>query len=92
MVLMLIGLTVAVPQTSLAQQPPGGAGGQTMWCNIQNDTFYNLCQDQEFMKGLTPAQRKAIDQEWERRVPSMTPAEREKYYPAGRRYHKVPPG
>lgn len=84
MILMLVGMSIAVP--SQAQQPPGGATGQTMWCNLQNDMFYNLCTDQEFMKGLTADQKKAIDQEWERRVPSMTPAERAKYYPEGRRY------
>ncbi len=87
MVLLLVGLSIAVPHTSQAQQPPSSVG-TTMWCNIQNNELYNLCRDQDFMKGLTPEQKKAIDAEWERRVPSMTPAERQKYYPAGQRYYQ----
>ncbi len=60
---------------------------QTMWCNIQNGDFYKLCQDQEFIKGLTPEQRRQLDTEWQKRVPSMSPAERQLYYPEGRRYY-----
>lgn len=82
MILMLAALSVAVPQTSLAQ----AAGDKTMWCNVPNEQFYQLCQDKQFMQALTPAQRDAIDKEWQRRVPNMTPAEVQKYYPAGTRY------
>jgi hypothetical protein len=77
---LFAGLTVAVPA--------GAAEEKTMWCNITSGDFYQLCQDEEFMKGLTPEQRKAIDKEWQRRYKEMTPAERELYYPAGRRYYQ----
>ncbi len=80
-VMMLVALSIAIP--SQAQQ---AGGDKTMWCNLPNDQFYQLCQDKEFMQGLTPAQRNAIDKEWQRRVPNMTPAEVQKYYPAGTRY------
>lgn len=60
---------------------------KTMWCNVPNEQLYQLCQDEQFMGKLTPEQRKALDKEWQKRVPSMTPAEVQKYYPAGRRYY-----
>ncbi len=88
-VLMALAMSVQVPMVQAqagAGQPPGGADDKTMWCNITTPDFYELCQNQEFMKGLTPEQKKAIDKEWQRRVPAMTPAERNLYYPAGRRY------
>ncbi len=89
MVFLLVGLSMAVPATSeAAKAKSAGTDAKTMWCNIPNEQFYTLCNDKEFMKGLTPQQKKAIDKEWQRRVPNMTPAEVEKYYPAGQRYYQ----
>ncbi len=93
-----IGIVVAFAvffAVSVGVVLPGTVQGQnlteqqksTMWCNITNGDFYKLCQDQEFIKGLTPEQQKQLDAEWQRRVPNMTPAERQLYYPDGRRYY-----
>ncbi len=78
----MIPATVQAQSQNLTEQQK-----QTMWCNIENGDFYKLCQDQEFIKGLSPEQLKQLDAEWQRRVPNMTPAERELYYPQGRRYY-----
>lgn len=74
--LIALGLTVGV---AVAQE--------NMFCNIPTPDFYKICQDQEFMKNLTPEQKKEVDKEWQRRVPKMTPAERNLYYPEGFRYY-----
>jgi hypothetical protein len=73
----------------LSSMPPAEAEKfqRTMWCNVPNEQLYQLCQDQQFMGSLTADQKKALDKEWQRRVPSMTPADVQKYYPAGRRYY-----
>ena len=60
---------------------------KTMWCDLTNAEFNRLCQNQEFMRGLTPEQKKEIDKEWQRRIPTMTPEEIQMYYPEGRRYY-----
>ncbi len=86
MVMVLLALSVAVPSQA-AQKAAGGADDKTMWCNLPNEQFYQLCMDKQFWAGLTPAQKKAVDKEWQRRVPNMSPAEKEKYYPEGRRYY-----
>lgn len=85
---LLMGLSLITPGTLQAQgKDLTDQQKQTMWCNIENGEFYKLCQDQDFIKGLTPEQRKQLDTEWQRRVPTMTPAERQLYYPSGRRYY-----
>jgi hypothetical protein len=87
MMFLLIGLSIMTPGTINAQGKASTDEQKTMWCNIQSGDFYALCQDKDFIKGLTPEQRKQLDTEWQRRAPTMTPAERELYYPAGRRYY-----
>ena len=60
---------------------------KTMWCTMTNAEFHKLCQNREFMEGLTPEQKKEIDKEWQRRIPTMTPDEIKMYYPEGTRYY-----
>lgn len=57
------------------------------YSSMSNQEFYQMCQNQGFMQGLTPEQRREIDQEWQRRIPYMTRSEVQKYYPEGRRYY-----
>jgi hypothetical protein len=64
------------------------SGAQDMFCNMGNAEFYKYCQDQQFMKGLTPEQKQEIDREWQKRVPTLTPEEKNLYYPLGRRYYQ----
>jgi hypothetical protein len=57
------------------------------FATMSNEEFAKLCQDQQFMSGLTAEQRREIDREWQRRIPYMTPEERRMYYPYGMRYY-----
>ncbi len=57
------------------------------YSTMSNEEFYRMCQNQQFMQGLTPEQRREIDREWQRRIPYMTPEERRQMYPYGMRYY-----
>ncbi len=84
---MAVGLGVTFPATVQAQAQSATQGQKTMFCNTDNAELYKLCQDENFRNGLTPAQKKELDTEWQKRVPYMSPAERQLYYPEGRRYY-----
>jgi hypothetical protein len=66
---------------------PMGQAGTKDYVTMSHEDFNKLCQNQQYMQGLTPEQRMEIDQEWQRRIPYMTPQERQMYYPVGRRYY-----
>ena len=77
---VMVGLSTAIAANYSAAQ-------EDMFCNIGNAEFYKYCQDQQFMKGLTPEQKKEMDRAWQTRVHSMTPEARTLYYPPGRTYY-----
>jgi len=57
------------------------------YCKMSNEELHKVCRDTQQMQGLTPEQRKEIDREWQRRVPEMTPEERQMYCPEGNCYY-----
>lgn len=83
----LEGMTPEQRQRMYQQQMSGQSGAGRDYSSMSNQEFYQLCQSKGFMQGLTPEQRREIDQEWQRRIPYMTQAERQMYYPEGRRYY-----
>jgi hypothetical protein len=85
----LLTLAIVMPGLVLAQSPQAQKAPtcQGMYSGMSSEQFNQLCTNQGFMGGLTPEQRKEIDAEWQRRVPTMTPEEIQRYYPAGRRYY-----
>jgi hypothetical protein len=66
---------------------PMGQAGTKDYVTMSHEDFNKLCQNQQYMQGLTAEQRMEIDREWQRRIPYMTPEERKLYYPEGRRYY-----
>ena len=84
----VLALTFVMVGLSTAVAANYGAAQEDMFCNMSNAEFYKYCQDQQFMKGLTPEQKQEIDREWQKRVPTLTPEEKNLYYPLGRRYYQ----
>ncbi len=76
-------------QQGAATTAPSTMGQQSRrdYTTMSNEEFNRLCQNQQYMQGLTPEQRMEIDREWQRRIPYMTPEERRMYYPEGLRYY-----
>lgn len=74
-------------QTTTTTPAPMGQTGGRDYVTLSNEEFNKLCQNQQFMQGLTPQQKMEIDREWQRRIPYMTPEERRMYYPEGLRYY-----
>lgn len=84
LVVALLSPGLVLAQSTQAQKAPSCPG---MYGGMSNEQLHQLCTNQSFMGGLTPQQKKEIDAEWQRRVPQMTPAEVQKYYPEGKRYY-----
>lgn len=83
----LEGMTPEQRQRMYQQQTRTESRTGRDYSTMSNEEFYKMCQSQGFMQGLTPEQRREIDQEWQRRIPYMTRSEVQKYYPEGRRYY-----
>ncbi len=84
--------TTTTPMGQPSTAAPGAgtttaAPGTKDFSAMSHEEFYRLCQNQQFMQGLTPEQRREIDREWQRRIPYMSPEERKMYYPEGMRYY-----
>ncbi len=73
--------------TTTTTPAPMGQTGTRDFSTMSNEEFNRLCQNQQYMQGLTPQQKMEIDREWQRRIPYMTPEERRMYYPEGLRYY-----